>query len=172
MAAHGVAVPETFQIIKSHSEIDIEAMENFEPPFVVKPNNGYGGKGIIIIESKNAQGNFVSNAGKVFSPKALAEHFNYVLDGFFSLSGGRDKVIIEKKVTLMSEIELLGTFGLPDIRVIVYNSVPVMAMMRIPTKESDGKANIHSGACAAGIDIGSGKLTYVFHHGKSIKSIP
>jgi len=53
----------------------------------------------------------------------------------------------------MKEIELLGTYGLPDIRVIAYNMVPVMAMMRIPTKESGGKANIHGGACAVGIDI-------------------
>jgi hypothetical protein len=39
--------------------------------------------------------------------------------------------------------------------------VPVMAMIRIPTAESGGKANIHGGACAAGIDIGSGRLTYI-----------
>lgn len=47
-----------------------------------------------------------------------------------------------------------------------------MAMMRIPTKESRGKANIHAGACAVGIDIGSGKLTYISHHGRQVKSIP
>ena len=52
-------------------------------------------------------------------------------------------MIIEKKIILTKEIELFATYGLPDIRVIAYNKVPVMAMLRIPTKESDGKANIH-----------------------------
>ena len=68
----------------------------------------------------------------------------YILDGFFSLSGGRDTVFIEKKIVLTKEVELLGKFGLPDIRIVAYNMVPVMAMMRIPTAESDGKANIHA----------------------------
>ncbi len=57
-------------------------------------------------------------------------------------------MIIEKKIVLTKEIELLGTFGLPDVRIVAYNMVPIMAMMRIPTAESDGKANIHGGACA------------------------
>jgi hypothetical protein len=52
-------------------------------------------------------------------------------------------VIIEKKIVLTKEIELLGKYGLPDIRIVAYNMVPVMAMIRIPTAESDGKANIH-----------------------------
>jgi hypothetical protein len=117
----------------------------------------------VVIDEKNAAGNFVSNDGKVFAPSELIEHLIYILDGFYSLSGGRDRVIIEKKIILTQEIALLGTFGLPDIRIIVYNMVPVMAMMRIPTKESGGKANIHGGACAVGIDIGNGRLTYISH---------
>lgn len=70
-------------------------------------------------------------------------------------------MIIEKKIILTKEIELIGSYGLPDIRVISYNMVPVMAMIRIPTQESEGKANIHGGACAAGIDIAAGKITYI-----------
>lgn len=172
LASHKVAVPETLQIIKNHGEIDIEKIKLYETPFVVKPNNGYGWKWILIIDSMNAQGNFVTNSWDIYSPAALAEHFTYVLDGFFSLSGGRDRVMIEKKIVLTKEIELLGKYGLPDLRIIAYNMVPVMAMMRIPTEESDGKANIHAGACAAWIDIGTGKLTYISKDGKQTKSIP
>ena len=172
LASHGVSVPETLQIIKNHNEVEVERIKAYEPPFVVKPNNGYGGKGILIIDEINAEGNFVTNSGEIFSPEKLAEHFIYILDWFFSLSGWRDRVIIEKKVVLTKEIELLGTFWLPDIRVITYNMVPVMAMMRIPTAQSDGKANIHAGACAVGIDIGTGKLTYISKGGKIVKSIP
>jgi hypothetical protein len=67
-----------------------------------------------------------------------------VLDGFFSLSGSRDRVIIEKKIEINKEVQILGKFGLPDIRIIVFNMVPVIAMLRIPTEKSDGKANLHS----------------------------
>jgi len=52
-----------------------------------------------------------------------------------------------------TQIALLGEYGLPDIRVIVYNRIPIVAMLRIPSKYSDGKANLHLGAYAAGIDL-------------------
>jgi len=39
LAKHNVAVPETLQIIKKHSEVQIEKIKSFIPPFVVKPNN-------------------------------------------------------------------------------------------------------------------------------------
>ncbi len=35
-----------------------------------------------------------------------------------------------------------------------------MAMARIPTKRSDGTANLHSGAICTGIDIATGITTY------------
>ncbi len=172
LAGHKVAVPATLWIIKKHAQIRVEDIAAYEPPFVVKPNNGYGWKGILIIDELNAQWNFVTNSWDVYSPEKLAEHFTYVLDGFYSLSGWRDTVLIEKKIVLTNEIELLWKYGLPDIRVVAYNMVPVMAMIRIPTAESDGKANIHGGACAAGIDIWSGRITYISKWGKIVKSVP
>jgi len=45
----------------------------------------------------------------------------------------------------------------PDIRIIVFLGVPVMAMVRLPTRQSDGKANLHQGAIGAGIDIATGR---------------
>ena len=46
--------------------------------------------------------------------------------------------------------------GVPDIRVIVYRGYPAMAMVRLPTRASDGKANLHQGAVGAGVDMSSG----------------
>jgi alpha-L-glutamate ligase-like protein len=46
--------------------------------------------------------------------------------------------------------------GVPDIRVIVYRGYPAMAMVRLPTRASDGKANLHQGAVGAGVDIALG----------------
>ncbi len=46
--------------------------------------------------------------------------------------------------------------GVPDLRTIVYRGYPVMAMVRLPTLASDGKANLHQGAVGVGIDIATG----------------
>ncbi|NQV86586.1 MAG: alpha-L-glutamate ligase-like protein, partial [Woeseiaceae bacterium] len=46
--------------------------------------------------------------------------------------------------------------GVPDIRVIVYRCYPAMAMVRLPTRASDGKANLHQGAVGAGVDLATG----------------
>ena len=46
--------------------------------------------------------------------------------------------------------------GVPDIRLIAYKGVPVMGMLRLPTTESEGKANLHQGAIGAGIDLAPG----------------
>ena len=172
LKAKWVAVPETLAIIKKHSEVTEELVANFEAPFVIKPNNGFGGKWIYVIDSIDASWNFVANTWDVLTPAFIKKHLLNVLDWFFSLSGSRDTVIIEKKIEIAKEVQILGTFGLPDIRIICFNMVPVIAMLRIPTELSDGKANLHSGACAAWIDIGTGKLTYMTQFSKIIKSIP
>ena len=46
---------------------------------------------------------------------------------------------------------------MPDVRVIVYRGYPAMAMVRLPTRASDGKANLHQGAVGAGVDISLGE---------------
>ena len=58
--------------------------------------------------------------------------------------------------------------GLPDVRVVVHNLIPVMAMLRLPTEQSKGRANLHQGAMAVGIDIAKGVTTYVVHNNKII----
>ncbi len=172
LRAKKVAVPKTIAILKGHDEIKLDEVAAWEPPFVVKPNNGYGGKGIIVIDERDSGGNFISNTWDSYSPQAMVEHLSYIIDGFFSLSGFRDKAMIEKKIVLDEEIDLLGKFGLPDIRIICFNNVPIMAMIRIPTQKSEWKANLHLWACAAGIDIGTWKLTYITQNSKIIKTVP
>ena len=39
---------------------------------------------------------------------------------------------------------------------IVFRGVPVASMLRLPTRDSDGKANLHQGAIGVGIDIKTG----------------
>lgn len=168
----GISVVPTIQIIKKYEQISEEFFDSLIPPFVIKPNNGYGGKGIIVIDRIDSVWNFISNSKEVYSRKRLHHHLKEIIDWFFSLSWLRDKVIIEKKIVLDHEIDLLWKYWLPDIRVIVFNMVPVIAMMRVPTEKSDGKANLHAGASWVWIDIATGRLTNITMKSKIVKSIP
>ena len=62
--------------------------------------------------------------------------------------------------------------GVPDIRVIVFRGVPVMAMMRCATHSSDGKANLHQGAVGVGIDIGTGQSICAVQHNRIVSQHP
>ena len=171
MSTKWINVPATLLILRKHEELDLSIFDKLDPPFVVKPNNGFWWKWIIVFDSKDQLENYVSNTWKVYTKKWLLEHFANILDWFFSISWWRDKVIVEKKVILDHEIDLIWKFWLPDIRVIVFNMVPVMAMLRVPTKESWWKANLHAWACWVGIDLWTGKLTYMTRYSKIIKSL-
>ncbi len=172
LANKWVKVSENLAIIKSHDELDNFDMNSLPLPFVVKPNAWYWWKWIIVFDKKDGAGNFISNDNQIYSPHEFIVHVREILDGFYSLSWSRDKVIFERKLNLDHSIELLGKYWLPDIRVIVFNSVPVIAMLRVPTANSKWKANLHGWACGLGIDIWTGRITYITQFKKMIKSIP
>ena len=79
-----------------------------------------------------------------------------VIGGLYSLGGQPDVAMIESLVHFDPAFSELTYHGVPDIRVIVYRGYPVMAMARLPTRESHGKANLHQGAIGVGVDLGSG----------------
>ncbi|MCT4617497.1 MAG: DUF1704 domain-containing protein [Candidatus Gracilibacteria bacterium] len=172
LQSKNIPVPENFYVIKKHSQLLDLDLSILKPPFVVKPNTGYGGNGIYVIDNMDSVGNYITNTGEILSKRRLMQHFRDILDGFFSLSGNKDQVVIERKVELDESIALIGKYGLPDIRVIVYNMIPIIAMLRVPTEESAGKANLHVGACGVGIEVGTGKLTHITSKNKIIKTIP
>jgi len=167
-----IAIPETIKVLEHKDEISEKVFDNLNPPFVVKPNGGFWGKGILVFTEISYDGKYITNNWLSFSKKDLLVHFWDILDWFYSLSWNRDKVIIERKIEIDEEIELLWKYWLPDIRIIVFNMVPVMAMLRVPTKESSWKANLHAGACWVWIDIWTGRLTYIVEHSRIVKSIP
>lgn len=90
---------------------------------------------------------------------ALQNHILNILDGSFSLSNSPDIAIFEEKVVVPNVLRDYTYRGVPDIRIVVFNRVPVMAMLRLPTKKSHGKANVAQGAIALGIDLSTGVTT-------------
>ena len=139
--------------------------------FVIKPARGYGGGGILAITSWDGK-NAVASSGETYTKEQLQSHLYDIFDGAYSLNFLPDKAFIEGLVIPSSFFTKLDALGVPDIRVIVFNKVPVMAMLRFPTKESKGKANVHLGAIAIGIDMRSGITTHAIYKGKRITYFP
>ncbi len=127
--------------------------------FVIKPARGYGGEGILAFQSWDGEIG-LTTSGKKFSRTDIESHLFDVLDGVYSLQYLPDIAYIEELIRPDPFFQKLAPLGLPDIRIIVFNKVPVMAMMRLPTKQSEGKANIHMGAIAVGINMRNGEAIH------------
>ena len=169
--SRGVGVAKIYNIIKNHKELRTFDPKSLPESFVIKPNRGYGGEGITVIGSKNGN-KFVSVNGKEYTWRDLYRQLIAILDGKYAISGLSDQVIIEEMLIMHDDFKRFTSAGLPDVRIIVFNYVPIIAMLRLPTEESGGKANLHMGAVGIGIDIATGKATYAVHHNKFIHRLP
>lgn len=139
--------------------------------FAVKPSRGYGGSGIIVFKNWiDGKGETVS--GEEYDVAKLESHLFDIIDGAFSLQYLPDKAFFEELVTPHPFFRKIAPMGLTDLRIIVFRKVPVMAMIRIPTHQSDGKANLQLGAIAVGIDIATGITTSATHNTQLIDRIP
>jgi len=158
----GIPVPKTLATIENLSELKnlekiLANMPNDEG-FVVKPNNSFGGRGILVIKHGDEH-TFEKPDGKYLTLNDIRDNMEAAIDGEYSGKWLPDKVYIEELLTAHPELAKLSYAGLPDIRVIVFKEVPIMAMARLPTKKSGGKANLHQGAVGAGINLVAGKIT-------------
>jgi alpha-L-glutamate ligase-like protein len=143
--------------------------------FALKPNRGFGGEGIVVVygKRKNTPNIWIKANGSSITLNDIKAHIRNILDGSFSLSNTPDIAFFEERLTLLKLFKPYAFKGIPDIRIIVFNSIPVMAMLRLPTKESGGKANLQQGAIGLGIDLASGTTTSaVLGKGKIIEYVP
>lgn len=161
LSKHGVSVPELLARFKNETDLNNFRWENLEGNFVVKPESGYGGEGILIIRKRGKwAGEWQKMNGEVVTTQDIKLHCQEILAGRYSLHAMPDTVLVEERIKIHPLFLSLTKSGTPDIRVIVYNKVPVMAMFRIPTEKSGGKANLHQGAIGLGIDLATGITTF------------
>jgi len=161
----GIAVPELYGVVEIERQIrDLPLLLKQFQDFVVKPAQGTGGDGILIISGRSREMYRTSN-GLLMDQGEMDYHVSSILSGMYSLGGHPDKALIEYQVKFDPLFEAISYQGVPDIRIIVFLGVPVMSMVRLPTRMSDGKANLHQGAIGAGIDIATGTtLTAVWRN--------
>ncbi|MEM9014558.1 MAG: alpha-L-glutamate ligase-like protein [Pseudomonadota bacterium] len=151
-----IPTPELYGVVENAR--DMRSLRQFiDRPdgFVIKPAQGSQGKGILVVDSPLMGGWRLANGRRV-SYEALQFHVNNILSGMYSLGGQADKALIEYRVEFDDVFANISFKGVPDIRVIVLKGIPVFAMLRLPTAESDGKANLHKGGVGVGVDIATG----------------
>jgi alpha-L-glutamate ligase-like protein len=158
--AAGMAVPELYGMITNQGEVrNFTDIVGERGSFVVKPAQGSGGDGILVVTGRSSRkrDSFRLASGVLISTAEISHHISNIVSGQYSLSGNPDKALIEYCVSFDPIFAEVSYQGVPDIRVIVYRGYPAMAMVRLPTRASDGKANLHQGAVGAGIDMSTGE---------------
>lgn len=141
-------------------------------PFVLKPSRGYGGQGILIVKSVDENGVWDCGSLGLWKLHRQADYIGEILYGIYSMGDDCDVAFAEEFIVAHEGIAAFAQDGLPDIRVIIHDGAPVAAMMRVPTSESEGKANLHAGGCATAVDIKSGITSFGWYHGARVELHP
>lgn len=165
LSARGIPTAKVFARIETRRQLNAFDFASLPDECVLKPNEGFGGEGIMILKGRK-NGEFLEQGKRPVPEKELREQIEDILDGKFSVNGHIDTAFFEQILVADDCFVPFRPAGLPDIRIVVFNLVPVMAMLRIPTSVSGGKANVHLGGIGIGIDIAKGITTHgaQYHH--------
>lgn len=164
LAEHEIESPQVFYIIKNELDLNAVNWEKLPKSFVIKPNRGTQGRGIKVFYGKSKKKNgWIAADGKTYTIEDIITHIRDILAGRFSLGHKKDIAYIEERVKIHPVLKPYAYKGIPDIRIIVYKRIPIMAELRLPTREAGGTANLHAGGIAVGIDMASGITTIGIH---------
>ncbi len=156
----GVPTPAVYAAVHTCAELQrLPALLAGRDEFVVKPARGSGGRGVLVVAGR-AGGFYLRHNGERFRPEALRQHVSDILSGMYSLGGQPDAAMVQQRVRLHPAFAAVSYKGIPDLRVVLYRNEPAMAMLRLPTRESGGRANLHQGGIGTGVDLDTG----VTHH--------
>jgi alpha-L-glutamate ligase-like protein len=166
----GIPVPKLLAVADTHfASRRLLAQLAGVAAFVLKPARGAMGNGILVLEQRDGR---LSRGVRAYAPEDFEYHAAGIISGLYSLAGHVDVAMVEERLETHSVLAPLRDDGVPDVRVIVYRGVPVMCMMRMPTRLSDGRANLHQGAVGVGIDLVSGVASYAMIRGHRIDRSP
>jgi alpha-L-glutamate ligase-like protein len=165
-------VSKLIAVVRNRKEFYNFTWNELPNSFVLKPNKGLGGEGILVTYGRKKNGKWVLPLNREASMQDIVLRVGNILDGDFSKTNAPDTAFFEERLKIHPVFKLYSYKGVPDIRVIVYNKVPIMAMLRLPTKSSNGKANLHKGGVGVGIDIASGVTTHAIMNDNVIEHLP
>ncbi len=186
----GVRTPQVYTEISYHSMLrHLDDYLGEREDFVIKPNRGSAGRGVLVVVARGpspyplprprgGEGrvrgtqHFVRHNGEILPADKLRQHLSDILSGMYSLGGRPDRAIVQQRVLLHPAFQPIAYKGIPDIRVILYRNEPAMAMLRLPTKASNGRANLHQGGIGAGVDLQTGLTNHAVQRNRFVERHP
>ncbi|MGA1872339.1 MAG: sugar-transfer associated ATP-grasp domain-containing protein [Thermoplasmatota archaeon] len=168
----GVPIPRTYMVLEEEDDLVrfSDWMTGSDGCFVMKPSRGHGGSGVLVVNRRVAR-RYILTSGKGVEEGYLIRHAKRIMDGIYTKKEP-DRALVEERLVVSRKLRELQTPGLLDIRIVAFRGFPVMAMTRLPTKMSGGRANIHQGAIGAGISIAEGRITSATYMRKNIRRHP
>jgi len=168
----GIPVPGLLAVARHHYEMRglLPALADRDS-FVLKPARGAMGNGILVVSGRKGD-RFLCAGDREYSRDEFLYHASGIISGLYSLAGRMDAAMVEERLQVDLTLADLAPAGVPDIRVIVYRGIPVMAMMRLPTRRSGGRANLHQGAIGVGVDLVTGITNHAAVHGVPVRENP
>jgi alpha-L-glutamate ligase-like protein len=168
----GVRTPAVYFVVSAHSMLRrLRDSLGDRSDFVIKPNRGSAGRGVLVIPSKAGE-DFIRHNGERLSLDQIRQHVSDILSGMYSLGGRPDQAMIQQRVLLHPAFEPVVYKGIPDVRVVLYRNEPAMAMLRLPTRESNGRANLHQGGIGAGVEIDTGRTNHAVQRNRFVERHP
>ena len=171
MEAVGVPVAPTVAICERLSEVSALVTDlQTRGQFVVKPAGGSGGDGILVIGDRTAQG-WKTARGRDVGADELRAHMANIVFGTFSRQLD-DRILVEERIVPAPLFAEFFADGVSDLRLIFLKGQLLISMVRIPTRASGGRANLHQGGIGVAVDIETGQTTRAVSRGQSVTHHP
>lgn len=165
---NNISTPQIIHKFKKYDDISSFDWSNLPDKFAIKPSRGLGGEGIIVVKKKLKSGKFLTTSKEEKTIEDFKLQIIDILEGAYSMNSEPDVAFIQEYVGRHPAFRKLSFRGTPDIRIIVFNKIPVMAMLRLPTRDSGGRANLHQGALGLGIDLATGITTKAIQYNRQV----
>jgi len=152
---------------------ELEQIESRLAPWaelVIKPAHGHGGQGIVVVARRDGDG-YLTAGGRWLHKEQLRRQVADIIFGVYTFDRA-DVAIVEPRLHPDAFFAELFPDGLSDVRVITVDGTPVLAMLRVPTKASDGRANLHQGAIGLGLDMATGEVLRARRRGLRLEVHP
>jgi alpha-L-glutamate ligase-like protein len=167
-----VPTPAILAEIETYSQLrGLDRLLHGLDDFVIKPNHGSAGRGILVVTGRDDKG-FRRHNGECLRVDDLRQHLSDILSGMYSLGGHPDTALVQQRIRLHPAFTQVTYKGIPDVRVILYRNEPAMAMLRLPTKASNGRANLHQGGIGTGIELETGITHHAVQHNRFVERHP
>jgi alpha-L-glutamate ligase-like protein len=168
----GVPTPKVYLEVSCYAMLRrLPELIREQDDFVIKPNRGSAGRGVLVVIGRQGK-HFLRHNGDKLGIDPIRQHISDILSGMYSLGGQQDRAMLQQRIRLHPAFGAISYKGIPDVRVILYRNEPAMAMLRLPTKASNGRANLHQGGIGTGVDLETGITNHAVQRNRVVRRHP